>query len=56
MTDDPNSWGELMRQSENGRSSTYERVNSDGSQTITEVFWTIEAAERCPGCDHRYDH
>lgn len=56
VTDDPNSWGELMRQSENGRSSTYERVNSDGSQTITEVFWTIEAAERCPGCDHRYDH
>ncbi len=54
-TNDPNSWGQLMSQSNNGRSSTYERGNSDGSKTVTHVFWTLEAAERCPQCDHRYD-
>lgn len=55
-TNDPNSWGWLVSQSANGRSSTYERGNSDGSSTATHVYWIIEAAERCPGCDHRYDH
>ncbi|MEP6922709.1 MAG: hypothetical protein ABI967_16435 [bacterium] len=55
VTDDPNSWGQLMSQSANGRSSTYERGNSDGSKTATHVYWTEEAANRCPGCDHRYD-
>ncbi|MEP6636758.1 MAG: hypothetical protein ABJB97_08520, partial [Acidobacteriota bacterium] len=55
VTNDPNSWGMLMSQSANGRSSTYERGNSDGSITATHVYWTIEAAGRCPGCDHRYD-
>ena len=54
--DDPNSWGQLMSQSANGRSSTYERDNSNGSKTVTHVFWTLEAAANCPGCDHRYDH
>jgi hypothetical protein len=54
--DDPNSWGQLMRQSANGRSSTYEKDNGDGSRTITHVFWTEEAAAGCPGCDHRYGH
>lgn len=56
VSDDPNSWGQLMSQSANGRSSTYERYNWDGTKTITHVFWTIEAASNCPGCDHRYDH
>lgn len=56
VTNDPNSWGQLRSQSANGRSSTYERFHSDGSQTITHVYWTIEAAANCPGCDHRYDH
>jgi hypothetical protein len=56
VSDDPNSWGQLMSQSANGRSSTYERYNNDGSRTITHVFWTKERAERCPGCDHRFDH
>ena len=58
VTDNPNSWGELMRQSANGRSSTYVKDHSNGSQTITHVFWTKEAADHCPGCDHRYrdDH
>jgi hypothetical protein len=54
-SDDPNSWGELVSQSHNGRSSTYQRFNRDGSQTITHVFWTIEAAASCPSCDHRFD-
>ena len=56
VSDDPNSWGQLISQSANGRSSTYERYNRDGSKIITHVFWTIEAASDCPGCDHRYDH
>ena len=51
---DPNSWGRLMSQSANGRSSTYEREHSNGSKTVTHVFWTEEAAEVCHGCDHRY--
>jgi hypothetical protein len=51
----PNNWGHLKSQSRNGRSSTYERPNQDGSITLTHVFWTEEAAERCPSCDHRYD-
>lgn len=55
ITDDPNSWGQLMRQSANGRSSEYERFNRDGSMTVTHVFWTEEAAAGCRGCDHRYD-
>ena len=57
ITDDPNSWGQLVRQSGNGRSSVYERHNADGSLTLTHVYWTEEAAAACPGCDHRYgDH
>lgn len=56
VTNDPNTWGQLVSQSANGRSSTYERDHGDGNKTITHVFWTIEAAEACPSCDHRYDH
>ena len=56
VTDDPNSWGQLVSQSASGRSSTYERYNGDGSKTVTHVNWTIEAASWCPGCDHRYNH
>ena len=56
VTDDSNSWGSLMSQSRNGRSSTYERANSDGTHTITHVFWTEEAAARGAMYDHRYDH
>ena len=55
VTDDPNSWGQLVSQSHNGRSSTYERANYDGSFTVTHVFWTAEAAEKCAGCDHRFE-
>ena len=54
VTDDPNSWGRLTSQSANGRGSTYEREHFDGSTTATHVFWIREVAERCPGCDHRY--
>jgi len=53
VTDDPNSWGQLKRQSANGRSSEYERFNRDGSLTLTHVYWTLEAAAECPSCDHR---
>lgn len=56
VTNDPNSWGQLRSQSANGRSSTYERFHADGSQTITHVYWTIEAAANCLACDHRHDH
>jgi hypothetical protein len=52
--DDPNSWGQLMSQSANGRSSKYEKVNKDGSVTATHVYWTLETAEDCPSCDHRF--
>ena len=55
VTDNPNSWGHLVSQSANGRSSTYERFNSDNSKTVTHVYWTIEASARCPSCDHRFD-
>jgi hypothetical protein len=55
ITDDPNSWGQLMSQSANGRSSTYERFNRDSSKTVTHVYWTLEAAANCPSCDHRFD-
>ena len=54
--DDPNSWGLLMSQSNNGRSSTYEAFNRDGSKTATHVYWTSEAASKCSSCDHRYDN
>lgn len=49
-------WGQLVKQSKNGRSSTYERDNWDGSKDATNVYWTIEAADICRACDHRYDH
>ena len=54
VSDDANSWGQLVRQSANGRSSVYERHNSDGSKTVTHVYWTLEAAAKCPSCDHRH--
>jgi len=56
VTDDPNTWGNLVSQSHDGRSSTYEAFNSDGSKTLTHVYWTMEAAAACPGCDHRFHH
>lgn len=54
--DAPHNWGRLVRQSANGRSSYYESENGGGSKKATHVFWSIEAAERCHDCDHRYDH
>jgi hypothetical protein len=53
ITNDPSSWGQLLRQSPDGRSSVYERHNIDGSKTVTHVYWTREAAEFCATCDHR---
>ena len=54
ITDDPSSWGGLMGQSDDGRSSHYEKYNSDGSKTVTHVYWTQEIATSCRSCDHRY--
>lgn len=56
VTNEPTTWGYLVSQSVNGRSSTYERELSNGSRTVSHVFWTEEAAQRCRGCDHRFDH
>jgi hypothetical protein len=56
VTDDQETWGQLIKQSTDGRSSTYEQYNRDGSRTITHVYWTIEASARNPNADHRYDH
>jgi hypothetical protein len=56
ISDDPASWGALMKQSANGRSSTYQRHNQDRSVTLTHVFWTNEAAANCPSCDHRRNY
>ncbi len=54
-TDDPNSWGQFVREKSSGQSAYYERYNMDGSKTITHVFWTPEVAARCGECDHRDD-
>ena len=54
ISDDPQSWGQLVRQSSNGRSSHYERENGDGSRNVTHVYWTLEVATRCVSCDHRF--
>lgn len=53
VTEDPMTWGALMRQSANGRSSVYQRDHQDGSKTVTHVYWTEEAASSCRSCDHR---
>ncbi len=53
ITNESSSWGQLVHQSSNGRSSVYERHNTDGSKTVTHVYWTHEAAESCAACDHR---
>ena len=53
--EDPNSWGMLVSQSNNGRSSTYESYGRDGVKIATHVYWTEEAASKCASCDHRYD-
>ena len=54
--DDPNSWGMLVSQSRNGRSSTYEAFTRGGSKVVTHVYWTLESVTNCPSCDHRYDN
>ncbi len=54
VSDDPESWGRLVRQSANGRSSVYEKDHYNGTKTATHVLWTIETATRCRSCDHRY--
>lgn len=53
-SDDPRSWGRFERELSNGRSSTYKRMNSDGSSTLTHVFWSLEVSD-CKSCDRRYE-
>ena len=53
-TDDPNSWGNLVSQTANGRGSVYELFTRDGQHILTHVRWTEEAAEDCKSCDHRF--
>lgn len=53
VTVDPLTWGTLMRQSPDGRSSVYQQFHRDGSMSLTHVYWTEEAAAACPSCDHR---
>lgn len=54
VTADAKSWGRLVEQTKDGRSSTYERQQSNGTRTLTHVFWTLEAAQQCRSCDHRF--
>jgi hypothetical protein len=54
--DAPYKWGRLVRQSADGRVSTYEADHGNGNFTVRHVFWTQEFAERCQGCDHRWEH
>ena len=56
VSNDPNSWGVMVSQSRNGRTSTYERLERNGSKTVTEVYWTEETAASCRSCDHRWTH
>jgi len=53
VTENPLTWGSLVRQSPNGRSSVYQQFHHDGSMSLTHVYWTEETAAACPSCDHR---
>lgn len=53
VTEDPLTWGSLVRQSPDGRSSVYQQFHQDGSMSLTHVYWTEETAAACPSCDHR---
>ncbi|MDZ4662023.1 MAG: hypothetical protein SGJ18_10445 [Pseudomonadota bacterium] len=55
VSDDPNTWGEFVRERSRGRNALYQKRNRDGSSTVTHVYWTEEAAARCKDCDHRFD-
>lgn len=54
VADDPKSWGQLVRQTPNGRSSYYETSNKGGIKILTHVTWTEETAAICRSCDHRF--
>ncbi|MDH4187244.1 MAG: hypothetical protein OEV08_09615 [Nitrospira sp.] len=51
--EDQKSWGRLLSQSEDGRSSIYEQEGDVGVKIIRHVLWTDETAEKCQKCDHR---
>lgn len=50
---DPSTWGALIAQSGNGRSSVYEAFDAQGKRVLTHVYWTAEAVAGCAPCDHR---
>ena len=54
VADDPKSWGQMVRQSPNGRSSYYETSARGGIKILTHVMWTEETAAVCRSCDHRF--
>ena len=56
VADDHKSWGQLVRQSPNGRSSYYEASFRGGIRIFTHVTWTEETAAVCRSCDHRFHH
>lgn len=56
VNDDPNSWGQFMHSQSHGQSAYYERIENNGTRTITHVYWTEERAAKCENCDHRFEH
>lgn len=54
-SNDPRSWGKLIRQSPEGRSSIYEMIQGNGIRIETHVTWTEEKIQKCTNCDHRFD-
>lgn len=57
VTEAPNSWGRYMSEISKGQSAYYERLERDGSRTITHVYWSEEVRGRCDHCDPReHDH
>jgi hypothetical protein len=46
--DDARTWGQLVKQSRNGRTSIYELDHGGGSKTVTFVIWALEAGGRAP--------
>lgn len=53
VTEDPKSWGRYMSEISKGRAAYYERLERNGSRTLTHVYWTEEAGGRCENCDPR---
>ena len=57
VNENPNSWGEHMAEFSRGQSAYYKKIHTDGSITITHVYWSEETAGRCKRdiCDLRFE-